>query len=211
MCPLDGTDPLYDRNEVHEIYAEWREVFNSYDPPRTAVAEAYAPSERRALYARPDLVSGQAFNFDLLKANFSAGRVPRRDHLLPERGGEDRLVLDLGAVQSRRRPPHIAVRAARRYRLDAWLMTDGLSPAPTGGRLAPGPGGDPADAGAARLGVPLSGRGTRPARGLRPAADRAAGSDLAADANTKKGRDGCRVPLPWSVDGHSYGFGVGPA
>ena len=51
--PLDGSDPLYDRNEVHEIYAEWREVFNEYDPPRTAVAEAFAPSERRALYARP--------------------------------------------------------------------------------------------------------------------------------------------------------------
>jgi alpha-glucosidase len=40
---LDGSDPLYDRDEVHEIYAEWREVFNAYDPPRTAVAEAFAP------------------------------------------------------------------------------------------------------------------------------------------------------------------------
>ena len=69
--PLDGTDPLYDRDEVHEIYAEWRQVFDSYDPPRTAVAEAYAPSERRALYARPTGL-GQAFNFDLLKADYSA-------------------------------------------------------------------------------------------------------------------------------------------
>src|SRR3712207_3473147 len=51
--PLDGSDPLFDRDEVHQIYAEWREVFDSYDPPRTAVAEAFAPSERRALYARP--------------------------------------------------------------------------------------------------------------------------------------------------------------
>src|SRR4029079_1085188 len=48
--PTDGTDPLYDRDEVHEIYREWREVFDSYDPPRTAVAEACAPSSRRALY-----------------------------------------------------------------------------------------------------------------------------------------------------------------
>jgi len=69
--PLDGTDPLYDRNEVHEIYAEWRQVFNEYDPPRTAVAEAFAPSERRALYARPTGL-GQAFNFDLMKADFGA-------------------------------------------------------------------------------------------------------------------------------------------
>jgi alpha-glucosidase len=69
--PLDGTDPLYDRNEVHEIYTQWRAAFNEYDPPRTAVAEAYAPSERRALYARPTGL-GQAFNFDLLEANYSA-------------------------------------------------------------------------------------------------------------------------------------------
>jgi alpha-glucosidase len=28
--------------------------------------------------------------------------------------------------------------------------------------------------------------------------------------NTRKGRDGCRVPLPWTSDGDSYGFG-GPS
>ena len=57
--PLDGTDPLYDRDEVHEIYAEWRQVFNEYDPPRTAVAEAWAPRAPRPLRppdrARPGL------------------------------------------------------------------------------------------------------------------------------------------------------------
>ena len=30
----DGTNPLWDRPEVHDIYREWREVFNEYDPPR---------------------------------------------------------------------------------------------------------------------------------------------------------------------------------
>jgi alpha-glucosidase len=29
--------------------------------------------------------------------------------------------------------------------------------------------------------------------------------------NTKKGRDGARVPLPWSHEGASYGFGSGAA
>ncbi len=29
--------------------------------------------------------------------------------------------------------------------------------------------------------------------------------------NTKKGRDGCRVPLPWHRDGDSFGFGVASA
>ena len=30
----DGTNPIWDRFEVHDIYREWREVFNEYDPPR---------------------------------------------------------------------------------------------------------------------------------------------------------------------------------
>ena len=30
----DGSHPFWDRDEVHEIYAEWREVFNEYNPPR---------------------------------------------------------------------------------------------------------------------------------------------------------------------------------
>ena len=50
--PLDGTDPLFDRDEVHEIYAEWRAVFDSYDPPRTAVAEASPDRSAATLYAR---------------------------------------------------------------------------------------------------------------------------------------------------------------
>lgn len=40
MHYADGTHPLYDRNEVHDIYREWRKVFNEYDPPAFAVAEA---------------------------------------------------------------------------------------------------------------------------------------------------------------------------
>ena len=30
--------PLWDRDEVHEIYKDWRKVFNEYDPPLTSVA-----------------------------------------------------------------------------------------------------------------------------------------------------------------------------
>ena len=29
----DFTSPLWDRREVHDIYREWREVFNEYNPP----------------------------------------------------------------------------------------------------------------------------------------------------------------------------------
>ncbi|WP_344730365.1 alpha-amylase family glycosyl hydrolase, partial [Microbacterium oryzae] len=67
-----GVHPLLDRDEVHEVYAEWRAVFDEYDPPRTAVAEAWVDSPaRRAKYASPAGL-GQAFNFDLLTADFAA-------------------------------------------------------------------------------------------------------------------------------------------
>ena len=41
----DGSHPLWDRDDVHEIYAEWRRIFDSYDPPRYAVAEASCTSD----------------------------------------------------------------------------------------------------------------------------------------------------------------------
>ncbi|MEL0237695.1 MAG: alpha-amylase family glycosyl hydrolase, partial [Aquiluna sp.] len=67
----DGTDPLFDRDEVQEVYAQWREVFNDYDPPRVAVAEAWVHPNRRAPYAS-EAGLGQAFNFDLLASAWDA-------------------------------------------------------------------------------------------------------------------------------------------
>jgi alpha-glucosidase len=61
---------------VHDIYVEWRQVFNEYDPPRAGVAEAWVHPSRRARYASPDGL-GQAFNFDLLEANWNAGEFLR--------------------------------------------------------------------------------------------------------------------------------------
>src|SRR5699024_5856032 len=74
--PPDGSHPLWDRDEVHDIYAEWREGFNSYDPPRTAVAEAWVSTDRRPRYASAEGL-GQAFNFDLLEADFDAAPFRR--------------------------------------------------------------------------------------------------------------------------------------
>jgi alpha-glucosidase len=58
---------------VHEIYREWRQVFDEYDPPRIAVAEAWVATERGPKYATPEGL-GQAFNFDLLEADFDAAQ-----------------------------------------------------------------------------------------------------------------------------------------
>ncbi|HYP43791.1 MAG TPA: glycoside hydrolase family 13 protein [Propionibacteriaceae bacterium] len=209
--PLDGSDPLFDRNEVHDIYREWREVFNSYDPPRTAVAEAWVPAEREVLYARPTEL-GQAFNFDLLMADFDATQYRE---VITE------CVVDAahsGASSTWVLSNHDVVRHASRYGLpqgtdlDAWLMSNGASPA--------------ADR---ELGLRRARAGTLVMLALPGSAYLYQGeelglaevADLPADVlqdpiwertlNTHKGRDGCRVPLPWSSNGPSYGFGEGPA
>lgn len=210
--PLDGTDPLYDRDEVHEIYAEWRrEVFDTYDPPRTAVAEAYAPSERRALYARPSEL-GQAFNFDLLKAPYGAQSF--RDVITFCLDEAARTGSSTTWVLSN----HDEVRHATRYGLpggidlDTWLMSDGREPAVDevqGLRRARA-------ATALMLALPGSSylyQGEE--LGLHEVADipRGALQDpiWLRTLNTRKGRDGARVPLPWLEDGPSYGFGSAAA
>ncbi len=125
--PLDGSDPLYDRDEVHEIFATWRAVLDEYDPPRAAVAEAWAPAPRRVLYARPTEL-GQAFNFDLLESPFDAGSfrtiIERNLSASEQSGASSTWVLS----------NHDVVRHATRYGLpegtdtDAWLLTDGTDP-----------------------------------------------------------------------------------
>jgi alpha-glucosidase len=127
-----GSHPLWDRDEVHDIYAEWRRVFNEYDPPRSAVAEAWVHPSRRPRYASPDGL-GQAFNFDLLGASWSAGEFLRviTDNLADaqRQGSSTTWVLS----------NHDIVRHATRYGLPpedrsgpaparTWLLTGGASP-----------------------------------------------------------------------------------
>ena len=95
---------------MHEIYAEWRQVFNEYDPPRTAVAEAWVHASRRARYASPEGL-GQAFNFDLLQSDFDAASFRRIITHNLDRGAGFRGLVHLGAVQSRRRAARHPLRA----------------------------------------------------------------------------------------------------
>ena len=120
----DGTDTLFDRNGVHEIYREWRKVFNEYDPPRVAVAEAYVRAPRRMLYAKPDEL-GQAFNFDLLIADYDAKLFKKiifnNIKSAKSEGSSSTWVLD----------NHDQVRHATKYglpkgtNLREWLLSDG--------------------------------------------------------------------------------------
>jgi alpha-glucosidase len=64
--------PMWDQPEVHDIYRRWHRILDEYGPERMAVAEAWTPSpERTMAYARPDELD-QAFNFHWLEAPWAA-------------------------------------------------------------------------------------------------------------------------------------------
>ncbi len=217
--PRDGQHPMIDRDDVHEVYAEWRQVFNSYDPPRTAVAEAWVDPSRVPLYASAESL-GQAFNFDLLEADFDADQFRRivTDNLA--------LAASSGSSTTWVLSNHDVVRHATRYGLphperdasgrparkhgNEWLLSGGAEPALD------------AEAGLRRaraastfvLGLPGSAYVYQGEElGLQEVADiaddqrqdptffRSPGEDI--------GRDGCRVPIPWTASGSSFGFGSG--
>ncbi|MFH8252007.1 glycoside hydrolase family 13 protein [Microbacterium sp. B2969] len=211
-----GAHPFWDRDEVHEIYAEWRKLFNEYTPPRTAVAEAWVHPDRLHRYASPEGL-GQAFNFDLLKADFDAADF--RDII------EKNLVkaAETGASSTWVFSNHDVVRHATRYGLpagpgrrgrgqdgNAWLLSGGHA--------------DDVDA---ALGLRRARAATLLILALPGAAYLYQGEELGLqefgeipdserqdpaffrDKGVQIGRDGCRVPLPWTIDGPSFGFGVG--
>ncbi|WP_432564992.1 glycoside hydrolase family 13 protein [Kineococcus sp. SYSU DK003] len=206
---LDGDHRFFDRDEVHDIYVEWRRLFDEYDPPRTAVAEAWVPAHRRTRYASP-LGLGQAFNFDLLQAGFDAAAFRRvvTDNLRFAREADSSSTWVLSN--------HDVVRHASRYALpagadlDAWLLSDGKDPEPdTGGGLRRA-----RAATAFVLALPGSAylyQGEE--LGLPEVADLPAAAlqdpTWLRSQGAQKGRDGCRVPLPWTAAGPSFGFGPG--
>ncbi len=65
--------PLFDRDEVHQIYQEWRELFKDRSDDVFAVAEAWAyPVERAMAYAKS---LGQVFNFDFMIVPFKSATL----------------------------------------------------------------------------------------------------------------------------------------
>jgi alpha-glucosidase len=207
----DGTHPLWDRDEVQDIYREWRQVFNEYDPPRTAVAEAWVHPSRRHRYTSPEGL-GQAFNFDLLDAdwNLEQYRTVITEHLVEanETGASSTWVLsNHDVVRHPTRYGLPAHTAGHRSQAQAWLLSNGTT------ELDRGLGLRRARA-ATLLMLALPGSaylyqgeelglhevGDLPAEVLQdPVFGRTGGAE--------KGRDGCRVPLPWTVGGASFGFG----
>ncbi|HEY9376314.1 MAG TPA: glycoside hydrolase family 13 protein, partial [Jiangellaceae bacterium] len=66
-----GAHPFNDRDDLQEIYEEWRAVADTYDPPRVFVAEAWVDSpERLVRYVHQERLH-LAFDFDYLQAPWS--------------------------------------------------------------------------------------------------------------------------------------------
>jgi alpha-glucosidase len=67
--------PIWDRDGVHEIYRGWRRVMDEYRGERAFVAEAWVHDpERLARYVRPDELH-TAFNFQYLRAGWDAAEL----------------------------------------------------------------------------------------------------------------------------------------
>ncbi|MEV0644954.1 glycoside hydrolase family 13 protein [Phytomonospora sp. NPDC050363] len=72
----DDADPLFtDRDEVHEIYRSWRALADTYDGDRLLVGEVWLPDPVRfANYLRPDELH-TAFNFGFLGCPWNAAAL----------------------------------------------------------------------------------------------------------------------------------------
>lgn len=213
----DGSHPLWDRDEVHAVYAEWRKVLNEYDPPRAAVAEAWVHADRRARYASPEGL-GQAFNFDLLQADFDAAAF--REIIAKNLAEAAATSASSTWVFSN----HDVVRHATRYGLTDASGAAGGTPAGADGKAWLLAGGDPAFVDA-ELGLRRARAATQLLLALPGSAYLYQGEELGLqevgeipaearqdpaffrNAGVEIGRDGCRVPLPWTADGSSFGFG----
>ena len=199
--------PFWDQEGVHEIYRSWRKILDSYPGERMAVAEAWvSPASRIARYVRADELQN-SFNFEMLTTLWNA------DEIRAKIDNSMEALLEVGAPPSWVFNNHDVVRSVDR--LDLGLTNNGES---TFTRQ-----GDPAKFNIARgtlraksatlMTLALPG-GTYLYQGeeLGLPEVRDLPEDRLTDPRWKmsgykdRGRDGCRVPLPWKTE-PTGGFG----
>ena len=200
----DGKHPFIDRDEIHAIYRSWRQIADSFDPPRVLVGEVWLDDpERFTAYLHPDELH-TAFNFAFMAQPWDAERL--------------RAAIDATLAT------HSLVGAPA-----TWVLSnhDVTRPVTRYGREE-----SSFDFATKRFGTPTDlSRGYRRARAAALLAAALPGSlyiyqgdelglpeveDLPLGAiqdpmhfrsgGIDPGRDGCRVPLPWSDDEPPYGF-----
>jgi alpha-glucosidase len=209
---LDGDDPspreYVDRDELHEVYRDWRAIADSYPGERILIGELWLPDTARfARYLRPDELH-TAFNFDFLSCPWDAEPLRRVIE------GTLAAHAPVGAPATWVLSNHDVTRHVTRYGRDGdtgFAFAAKTRPIPPvdlalGTRRARA---------AALLAMALPGavyvyQGEE--LGLPEVEDlpddvledpmffRSGGSD--------PGRDGCRVPLPWDGSEPPYGFSL---
>jgi alpha-glucosidase len=198
--------PYWGQDGVHEIYRDWRRIIDDYGRDAVFVAEAWVePLAKLARWVRPGEMH-QAFNFEYLEADWDARRLRRviTDSL--------KSFGSVGAPSTWVLSNHDVIRHATRLALTA--------PVPQGQGLGPHSQARPIP----RLGLRRARAATCLMLALPGSAYLYQGEELGlpevvdlpdrarADptwfrsGGTRYGRDGCRVPLPWTASGAAYGF-----
>ena len=187
-------------------------MFDEYDPPRMAVAETWHPTSKRTyLYARPDEL-GQVFDFSLLKSPWDRDQFGRviRQSIEDHRGAGGGLTWVLSSHDVPRHSSRLALPID--VLPETWLLSDGTAPVIDSGVAVH----RARAATLMMLALPGSAylfQGEE--LGLLEVADLPAGAlrdpVWERTGHTLKGRDGCRVPLPWTRSGTSFGFGANSA
>jgi alpha-glucosidase len=205
----DERPPYWDQDGVHAIYRDWHDIVAEYPGDRVLVAEAWVPSlDRLARYVRPDELS-QAFNFEYLLSPWRAKDV--RDVITGSLEAMD----SVGAPTTWVLSNHDVIRHATRFGF------------PAGSDLPKGIGADDPQPEVA-LGLRRARAATLLMLALPGSAYLYQGEELGLpesttmpddarqdptwlrSGHTQRGRDGCRVPIPWESDEPSCGFGPGP-
>jgi alpha-glucosidase len=191
LTPRKPTDkppyPMWDQPEVHEVYRRWHKILDEYDGDRMAVAEAWTPTaESMARYIRSDELQ-QTFNFAWLEAPWCA------------RAFRKVIVDTLDAVGLVKGSPtwvlsnHDVTRETTRYGGGATGLARARAAALTMMAL---PGSayvyQGEELGLEQVDVPAEFR-----------------QDPSWFRTGEPGRDGCRVPMPWSGTAAPFGFGPG--
>ena len=199
--------PMFDQEGVHEIYRAWHAVLAEYDGDRALVAEAWVePLSRLARYVRPDEMH-QAFNFSFLTTRWDAHAL--RTVITASLTASD----DVGAPTTWVLSNHDVVRHTSRLGLAAaGTRPNGI-----------GRGDEQPDE---QLGLRRARAATLMMLALPGSAYLYQGEELGLpehtdlddtlrqdpawwrSGHTERGRDGCRVPLPWAA--HEPGLGFSP-
>ncbi|GAB2569731.1 glycoside hydrolase family 13 protein [Kribbella endophytica] len=202
-------NPFYDQPGVHTIHQRWRAIADEYagtpQGPRVFVAEAWlSPAERLAQYVRSNELHS-AFNFDVLRCAWDAKELRQVIDYTTES------LWAVGAPATWVLSNHDTIRHRTRYGRALQDALAGAGEVPTDLAL-----GLRRARAAALLELALPGgayiyQGDE--LGLPEVEDLPESSlddpTWERSGHTVRGRDGCRVPMPWGGGEPPYGFGEG--